>query len=136
PRPTRSAGGSGCVEGRGGPRPIDDGHYRIYTAGRVREKGVFLPKGAGAATGRKWRDMTPEERRDAPGDWEAQIGQGTIAFHSDEHLATSDQGVVMLRRLLHRQVGVVERGEDPMGVSFDAAAPPVVFEAGNFVVDA
>jgi hypothetical protein len=102
----------------------------------VREKGVFLPKGAGAATGRKWRDMTPEERRAAPGDWEAQIGQGTIAFHSDEHLATSDQGVVMLRRLLHRQVGVVERGEDPMGVSFDAAATPVVFEAGNFVVDA
>jgi hypothetical protein len=33
-------------------------------------------------------------------------------------------------------VGVVERGEDPMGVSFDAAATPVVFEAGNFVVDA
>jgi hypothetical protein len=42
----------------------------------------------------------------------------------------------MLRRLLHRQVDVAARGKDPMGVSFDAAAPPVVFEAGNFVVDA
>src|SRR4029077_4668480 len=137
PRPTRSAGGSGCVEGRGGPRPIDDTHYRIYTAGRVREKGVFLPKGAGAATNRKrWIDMTPDERREFPGDWEAQVGQGAITFHSDEHLATSDQGILLLRRLLNSQVNAVSRGEDPLGVSFDAAAPPIVFEAGNFVVDA
>jgi hypothetical protein len=102
----------------------------------VREKGLFLPRGAGAPTNRKrWKDMTPAERRDAPGDWEAQVGQGPIAFHSDEHLASSDEGVVMLRRLLHREVNAVARGEDPPGVGFDPAAPPVVFEAGNFVVD-
>jgi hypothetical protein len=135
--PNPYVGGFGMVESIGWTLPIDDTHYRIYTAGRVREKGVFLPRGAGAATNRKrWKDMTQEERREAPGDWEAQIGQGAITFHSDEHLATSDEGVVMLRRLLHRQVNAVARGEDPPGVNFDAGAPPVVFEAGNFVVDA
>jgi hypothetical protein len=117
--------------------PIDDTHYRIYTAGRVRERGVFLPRGAGAATNRKrWADMTPDERRESPGDWEAQVGQGAITFHSDEHLATSDQGILMLRRLLNSQVNAVARGEDPVGVAFDPKTPPVVFEAGNFVVDA
>jgi phenylpropionate dioxygenase-like ring-hydroxylating dioxygenase large terminal subunit len=135
--PNPYVGGYGRVESLGWTLPIDDTHYRIYTAGRVREKGVFLPRGAGAATNRKpWRDMTPEERRDFPGDWEAQVGQGAITFHSDEHLASSDQGIVLLRRLLHRWVNAVARGEDPPGTSFDPAAPPIVFEAGNFVVDA
>jgi len=70
-----------------------------------------------------------------PGDWEAQVGQGAITLHSDEHLATSDQGVVMLRRLLQRQLDAVAAGSDPSGVSFDPATPPVVFEAGNYILD-
>jgi hypothetical protein len=56
-------------------------------------------------------------------------------LHSDEHLATSDQGVVMLRRLLQRQLDAVASGADPAGVSFDPAAAPVVFEAGNYILD-
>jgi phenylpropionate dioxygenase-like ring-hydroxylating dioxygenase large terminal subunit len=135
--PNPYVGEYGRVESIGWTLPIDDTHYRIYTAGRTRQKGVMLPRGAGAATNRKrWIDMTPEERREFPGDWEAQTGQGPIAFHSDEHLASSDEGVLMLRRLLHRVVGEVARGEDPPGICFDPAAPPVVFEAGNFVVNA
>jgi hypothetical protein len=135
--PNPYVGSYGRVESIGWTLPIDDTHYRIYTAGRVREKGAFLPKGAGAATNRKrWKDMTQEERRDAPGDWEAQVGQGAITFHSDEHLATSDEGVLLLRRMLNSQVNAVARGEDPIGVSFDPAAPPVVFEAQNILVDA
>jgi hypothetical protein len=80
--------------------------------------------------------MTPEERREFPGDWEAQVGQGAITFHSDEHLATSDQGILLLRRMLNSQVNAVAHGEDPVGVSFDPDERPIVFEAGNFVVDA
>lgn len=135
--PNPFVGGYGRVESIGWTLPVDDTHYRIYTAGRVREKGVFLPKGIGAATNRKrWADMTPEERREFPGDWEAQVGQGAITFHSDEHLATSDQGILLLRRMLSSQVNAVARGEDPIGVSFDPSAPPIILEAGNFVVDA
>jgi hypothetical protein len=116
--------------------PIDDTHYRIYTAARVAEKGVFLPKGAGAPTNRKrWQDMSPEERREFPGDWEAQIGQRPITLHSEERLASSDKGIVLLRRLLKKQVDEVAAGRDPIGVSFDPAATPIVFEAGNRVND-
>jgi hypothetical protein len=39
-------GGFGRVESIGWTLAVDDTHYRIYTAGRVREKGVFLPRGA------------------------------------------------------------------------------------------
>src|SRR5207244_3683790 len=135
--PNPFVGSFGRVESIGWTLPIDDTHYRIYTAGRVREKGVMLPKGVGAATNRKrWADMTPEQRRDFPGDWEAQVGQGAITLHSDEHLATSDQGILMLRRMLNGQVNAMSRGEDPVGVSFDPDEGPIVFEAGNFVVDA
>ena len=85
--------------------------------------------------GKLWAELTPEEHQRFPGDWEAQVGQGPITFHSDEHLATSDQGVVMLRRLLQRQLEVVAAGGDPLGVSRDPATPPVVFEAGNYILD-
>ena len=114
-------GGFGRVESIGWTLPVDDTHYRIYTAGRVREKGVFLPRGAGAATHRKrWAEMTEDERRSAPGDWEAQVGQGPITFHSEEHLETSDKGVVMVRRLLQRQLETIAAGGDPINVSRDA----------------
>jgi hypothetical protein len=41
----------------------------------------------------------------------------------------------MLRRLLQRQLDTVAAGGDPVGVSFDPAAPPVAFEAGNYILD-
>jgi nitrite reductase/ring-hydroxylating ferredoxin subunit len=125
------------VESLGWTLPIDDTHYRIYTAGRVRERGAFLPRGAGAATGRKrWADMTEDERRRAPGDWEAQVGQGAITLHSEEHLETSDKGVVMVRKAFEAQLATLAAGRDPINVSFDPAAPPVKLEAGNFLLDA
>ena len=40
----------------------------------------------------------------------------------------------MLRRLLQRQLDAVAAGRDPAGVSFDPDAPPVVFEAGNYIM--
>lgn len=115
--------------------PIDDTHYRIYTAGRVREKGVFLPRASGEAHARRraWSEMTEEERRARPGDWEAQTGQGPITLHSEEHLVGSDRGVILLRKLLARQLDVVARGGDPIGVGFDSEAPPIRLEAGNWV---
>jgi hypothetical protein len=37
------------------------------------------------------------------------------------------------RRLLPRQLETIAAGGDPINVSHDASAPPVVFEAGNFL---
>ncbi len=131
--PNPYLGTLGRVESIGWTLPIDDTHYRIYVAGRIRQAGVILPRAAGAAARKRWHDMTPEERRDFPGDWEAQTGQGPITLHSEEHLAASDKGIAMLRRLLKRQVEAVAEGKDPIGVGFDPDAPPVRFEAGNWV---
>jgi hypothetical protein len=83
--------------------------------------------------GKLWEELTEAEHRDFPGDYEAQVSQGPIAWHSEEHLATSDRGIAMLRRVLRRQLERIAAGLDPAGVSFDADAPPVRFEAGNWV---
>ena len=40
-----------------------------------------------------------------------------ISIHALEHLATTDRGVVMLRRLLAQGIKEVEEGRDPKGVS-------------------
>ncbi len=63
--------------------------------------------------------MTEEEHQKFPGDWEAQVGQGPITFHSEEHLAASDKGIIMLRRLLKQQIKVVQDGGDPLGAIYE-----------------
>ena len=131
--PNPFVGKYGRVESIGWTIPIDDTHYRIYTAGRVKEKGVMLPRSPDAAFRKDRNEMTPEERRATPNDWEAQTGQGPITFHSEEHLATSDVGIVKLRRLLASQVEAVARGEDPIGVHFDPASAYVKLEAGQHI---
>jgi nitrite reductase/ring-hydroxylating ferredoxin subunit len=133
--PNPYVGSYGKVESIGWTIPIDDTHYRIYTAGRVREKGVLLPRSPEVAKRKPWRDMTPEERRAAPNDWEAQTGQGPITFHSEENLRTSDRGILALRRLLARQLDAIAAGQDPIGVHFDEAAAYVRLEAGQHIVN-
>ena len=83
--------------------------------------------------GKLWEELTEQEHQQSPGDYEAMVSQGAVAKHSQEHLATTDRGLVMLRRYLQRQLEAVQRGEDPAGVSFDPQAPLVRFDAGNFL---
>ena len=61
------------------------------------------------------------------------VGQGPVAKHSEEHLASTDRGIVMLRRLLVQQLEAVREGKDPAGVFFDPETPPVKFSAGNWM---
>jgi hypothetical protein len=42
----------------------------------------------------------------------------------------------MIRRMLSDQLEALTAGRDPVGVSFDHNAPPVEFEAGNFIREA
>ena len=81
----------------------------------------MLPRAADAPTVRRWADLTPEERRARPNDYEAQVGQGPITLHSEEHLAASDRGISMLRRLLKRQLQELGAGRDDP--SWGVAAP-------------
>ena len=124
----------GMVESIGWTLPIDDTHYRIYVAGRVKEKGE-LAKFKSRYNGKTWAELSPEEHQKFPGDTEAQVGQGAITFHSEEHLMSSDQGVSMLRNLLRNQVEIVAAGGDPVGVAFDEESAYVKFDAGQFLDD-
>lgn len=125
----------GMVESIGWTVPIDDTHYRIYVAGRVKEKGE-LTKFKSRYNGKTWAELTPEEHQKFPGDAEAQVGQGPITFHSEEHLMSSDQGVSMLRVLLQKQLDIVARGGDPVGTAFDDKDAYVKFDAGQYLDEA
>lgn len=131
--PSPRVGKLGRVESLGWVLPIDDHSFRIYVAGRVTEKGE-LHRMRSRPDGKKlWEELTEEEHQAYPGDYEAMVSQGEVAKHSEEHLATSDRGIVMLRRLLMKQLEAVKEGRDPAGVSFDPATPPVRFSAGNWM---
>lgn len=123
------------VESIGWVLPIDDTRFRIYVAGRVREPGE-LGRFRSKMNGKFWHELTEAEHRAFPGDYEAQTGQGAITAHSDEHLATSDKGIALLRRFTEAQLKIVAEGGDPAGVSFDPNAAPVAFEAGNWRIEA
>jgi hypothetical protein len=130
--PNPRVDGYGRVETIGWMLPIDDTHFRIYTAGRVRTPGD-IARQRSRLNGKLREALTPEEHQRFPGDHEAQVGQGPIALHPEEHLVSSDRGVALVRRQLRRQLEAVAAGKDPAVVSFDAGGPPIVLEAGNFL---
>jgi nitrite reductase/ring-hydroxylating ferredoxin subunit len=112
--------------------PVDDTHYCAFNAMRVHEDEMHKVPRRGRSVGPKmWAAMTEKERRDLPSDWEGQVGQGPITLHSEEHLASSDRGVVMLRRLIRQQIQAVREGRDPVGVCYDPNHVNKV-GAGNF----
>lgn len=133
--PNPRLGVGGRVESIGWVLPMDDTSFRIYVAGRVTEAGQ-LGKMRSRQNGKLWDELTAAEHQQYPGDYEAQVSQRPIAMHSEEHLATSDRGIIMLRRALQRQLDAMREGRDPTGVSFDVNAEPIRFEAGNYTVPA
>ena len=52
-----------------------------------------------------------QERQRVPGDFDAQVSQRPIARHALEHLTYCDKGVVMLRRLLRRELRKLDDGD-------------------------
>ena len=84
--------------------------------------------------GKPWHELTDEEHRAMPGDYESQRSQGVFQLHSLESLSTTDQGVTMLRRSLRREIERVAAGEDPAGVTQDPAEAQIAIEGGNFIL--
>jgi hypothetical protein len=123
------------VESIGWTLPIDDTSFRIYVAGRVKSAGD-ISRMRSKFNGKFWWDMTEEEHQRFPGDYEAQVGQGPMTLHSEEHFGQSDRGILMVRKMLTDQLERLSAGGDPLGVSFDAKAAPVEFEAGNYMREA
>ncbi len=109
--------------------PVDDSHY---VQAMVMKMPQEAPRFEMRLNGKTWGQMTEEDHQRVPGDYEAQAGQGPISLHSEEHLVTSDRGIMMQRRLLERQIEVVAAGGDPLGVNFDPAQALVKVRSGNF----
>jgi nitrite reductase/ring-hydroxylating ferredoxin subunit len=57
------------------------------------------------------QDRPYEERQREPGDFDACVSQGVIQNRRNEHLGTTDRGVVLFRRLLGQSIAAVEKGE-------------------------
>jgi nitrite reductase/ring-hydroxylating ferredoxin subunit len=111
--------------------PVDDTHFFQLILEKTSGPSRFaVPRPS--TNGKAWGDMTEAERRELPNDYEAQAGQGPISLHSEEHLATSDRGIAMQRRLLTQQIKVVQDGGDPLGVTFDPANSVFEIRSGNF----
>jgi nitrite reductase/ring-hydroxylating ferredoxin subunit len=126
-------GGRGPGPSGGGGGPAGPGAGGAGGAGRPAGAG---PGGGNRTVGmaqmKRWADMTIEERQDNPGDYEAQVGQGPISLHSEEHLATSDRGIAMQRRMMEQQIKTVMEGGDPVGVAFDEKDAVIHVPSGNF----
>jgi phenylpropionate dioxygenase-like ring-hydroxylating dioxygenase large terminal subunit len=110
--------------------PVDDSHYFQVTLERCRVSRFTQPRRD--PHGKAWGERTEAERRDWPDDYEAQQGQGPISRHSEEHLVSSDRGIVLQRRLLEQQIEVVAGGGDPLGALFEPAQAVVTIRSGNF----
>ena len=110
--------------------PQDDSTCRSYAVFKVPED--FKMEGSEFIPGKKWSEMTEQEHRRHPGDWEAQSGQGQITLHSEEHLAGSDGAIRLIRKGLRTQIKRVRDGEDPAGVTLDPNDATVEVFSGNY----
>ena len=84
---------SQALDPRGQDRPDQVGKESIDFVGQTAEERSY------------------EESQRTPGDFEAQVSQRAIAVHALENRATSDRGVVKLRRLLRDQIRALAAGE-------------------------
>lgn len=93
--------------------PIDERMTRIFTVFAWRRDTPVPAHGKMPMYGGKtWFQLDAEGHQRFPGDYEAQVGQGAITAHSEEHLATSDRGIAMFRRLFRQAVKDVAEGHD------------------------
>ena len=54
-----------------------------------------------------------EESQRYPGDYEAQVSQRPIAIHKMENLASSDRGVIRVRKLIRNAIRALKKDQEP-----------------------
>ena len=79
--------------------------------------------------GKIWPELTEDEHQRFPGDYEAQVGQGAVTAHNEEHLAGSDRGVTMFRHAFRQQLKALADGDSPV------ATDRYAVRAGNYIGD-
>ena len=112
-------------EGGGMIRIIDDTHFELFRYNLLRKgnfKGAWifgLPSALQGTVEKKTYDKRKYsgwEGTPALEDLVLQESQGAIPERRLEHLASSDRGVIMMRRIWHKAMEDVAKGKDPKGV--------------------
>ncbi len=100
--------------------PIDDAHCMIIGWRHFHPSTDREGKGDERRCGKEMVDFFGQdgnrpykERQRVPEDYDAQVSQRPIAIHALEHLATTDRGVIMYRRLLRHEIRRVAAGQSP-----------------------
>ena len=95
--------------------PSDDGETTNFELAQVDPAWGLTPAAVARPGFGQSGDRPYAERQRFPADFDAQSSQRRIAVHALEHLASTDRGVVMLRRIVREGIRAVARGEDPLG---------------------
>ena len=124
-----SLGGRG-VEEQGFERllfvtPADDDNFMVYSCDFVprsgeqlikkRDQSRYAPPAAEPVKEYDKRKYVPYRGQVWKEDYVCQSTQGKVGYRS-EQLATSDRGVILLRKLLMEAVETVRRGGEPLGI--------------------
>ena len=98
--------------------PLDDTNSRKFGWRHFNEADEVLRQGSRDNVGWETVDFygqsahrSYEERQNNPGDWDAWTSQGPMNIHKREYLATTDQGVAMLRARLKRDIRAIANGK-------------------------
>jgi hypothetical protein len=92
--------------------PLDDTRTKIFTVGAVPPERVgFDSTQMPVFGGKAWHELDLEGHQRFPGDYEAQAGQGEVTLHSEEHLVSSDRGVLLFRKLYHKALDELRKND-------------------------
>lgn len=93
--------------------PIDDTHTWNMELAQVDPAWGLAPEQIGRPGFGQSDDRPYDERQRHPADYDAQASQRPIAIHALEHLASTDRGVIMLRKIVRDGIRTVAGGGDP-----------------------
>ena len=105
--------------------PIDDTHTWNMELAQVDPAWGLTPEQIGSPGFGQSDDRPYAERQRHPADYDAQASQREIAVHALEHLASTDRGVIMFRKIVRDGIRAVAAGRDP-NFLLRAPAPPIV----------
>jgi nitrite reductase/ring-hydroxylating ferredoxin subunit len=98
--------------------PNDDTRTTNFELAQVDPAWGLTPEQVGSPGFGQSDDRPYAERQRFPADFDAQSSQRTIAVHALENLASTDRGVIMLRRIVRDGIRAVARGRDPYGTKW------------------
>jgi nitrite reductase/ring-hydroxylating ferredoxin subunit len=93
--------------------PIDDTNTQVFTVLIVPQGMTEFPPFPPLYGGKTYAQLDEEGHQRFPGDYEAQVGQGAISYHSEERLAPTDRGIIMFRQIYRTAIKAVQAGNNP-----------------------